>query len=79
VARNVEDYYQDRPLMLQPFASAALTEGEYSLFWFNGMYSHAIVKVPQVSGRLWKLRVTAAPATRPPTGSTSARRPAVAR
>jgi glutathione synthase/RimK-type ligase-like ATP-grasp enzyme len=47
VAGNVEDYYQDRPLMLQPFASAVLTEGEYSLFWFNGTYSHAIVKVPQ--------------------------------
>jgi len=43
----IEDYYSDRPLLLQPFADAILTEGEYSLFWFDGHYSHAIVKLPQ--------------------------------
>ena len=32
--------------MVQPFIAGVLTEGEYSLFFFNGVYSHAISKVP---------------------------------
>jgi glutathione synthase/RimK-type ligase-like ATP-grasp enzyme len=32
--------------MIQPFMSAVLSEGEYSLFYFNGQYSHAILKTP---------------------------------
>lgn len=47
LAAEIEDYYGDRPLLLQAFADAVLTEGEYSLFWFNGRYSHAIGKLPQ--------------------------------
>ncbi|MDZ4729413.1 MAG: hypothetical protein SH820_05665 [Xanthomonadales bacterium] len=35
-----------RAAMAQPFMSKILTEGEYSLFYFNGEYSHAILKVP---------------------------------
>jgi glutathione synthase/RimK-type ligase-like ATP-grasp enzyme len=32
--------------MIQPFLRAIETEGERSLFWFGGVYSHAIRKVP---------------------------------
>ena len=32
--------------MIQPFLRAIETEGERSLFWFGGLYSHAIRKVP---------------------------------
>jgi glutathione synthase/RimK-type ligase-like ATP-grasp enzyme len=33
--------------MIQPFLKAIATEGERSLFWFGGAFSHAIRKVPQ--------------------------------
>jgi glutathione synthase/RimK-type ligase-like ATP-grasp enzyme len=32
--------------MIQPFLNAIATEGERSLFWFGGVFSHAIRKVP---------------------------------
>jgi glutathione synthase/RimK-type ligase-like ATP-grasp enzyme len=32
--------------MIQPFLTAIATEGERSLFWFGGVFSHAIRKVP---------------------------------
>jgi glutathione synthase/RimK-type ligase-like ATP-grasp enzyme len=35
-----------RAAMAQPFMPHILDEGEYSLFYFNGKYSHAILKVP---------------------------------
>ncbi len=34
------------PAMIQPYLRAIETEGERSLFWFGGVYSHAIRKVP---------------------------------
>ncbi|HRO04576.1 MAG TPA: transporter, partial [Terricaulis sp.] len=34
------------PAMIQPFLSAIQTEGERSLFWFGGQFSHAIRKAP---------------------------------
>lgn len=34
------------PAMIQPYLKAIETEGERSLFWFGGQYSHAIRKVP---------------------------------
>ncbi|MGQ0531604.1 MAG: ATP-grasp domain-containing protein [Caulobacteraceae bacterium] len=40
----------DGPLgaaMIQPYLRAIETEGERSLFWFGGVFSHAIRKVPQ--------------------------------
>ena len=48
-ADEVGAYYVDRALMAQPFLSAITTEGEYSLFYFNGEYSHAISKVPKAA------------------------------
>jgi glutathione synthase/RimK-type ligase-like ATP-grasp enzyme len=34
------------PAMIQPYLRAIETEGERSLFWFGGAYSHAIRKIP---------------------------------
>ena len=41
--------FQNRDCMVQPFMPNILTEGEYSLFFFSGMYSHAILKIPAES------------------------------
>jgi hypothetical protein len=46
-APEVEAYYADRPLMAQPFVQAVTDEGEFSLFYFNGEYSHAVLKTPK--------------------------------
>jgi len=35
-----------RDCMIQPFMDSVISEGEYSLFYFNGALSHAILKVP---------------------------------
>ncbi|MGO4891348.1 ATP-grasp domain-containing protein [Flavobacterium sp. W21_SRS_FM6] len=39
--------FNQRPFMLQPFLSAIVEEGEFSLFYFAGHYSHAILKQPK--------------------------------
>lgn len=39
--------FAEREFLVQPFVSSILGEGEYSLFYFNGEYSHAIVKRPK--------------------------------
>ena len=41
------DFFCDRPCLIQPFMDAIVTEGEYSLFFFDGEYSHTILKTPQ--------------------------------
>lgn len=38
--------FADREVMVQPFIDSIQSEGEYSLFYFGGRYSHAIVKRP---------------------------------
>ncbi len=38
--------FAQKPLIIQPFVNAVLEEGEYSLFYFGGHYSHAIRKRP---------------------------------
>ena len=35
------------PLMVQPFLPAIVTEGEWSVCFFNGRYSHAVLKLPR--------------------------------
>ena len=35
------------PCVIQPFLSSVVNEGEFSLFYFNGQYSHTIKKVPK--------------------------------
>lgn len=47
-AGEVEAYYADRALMAQPFVPAVTREGEFSLFYFNNAYSHAVLKTPKV-------------------------------
>ena len=48
-ASELSAYYADRALMVQPFLSAITTEGEFSLFYFNGEHSHTILKVPKTA------------------------------
>jgi len=38
--------FADREVMVQPFVDSIVGEGEYSLFYFGGTLSHAIVKRP---------------------------------
>jgi glutathione synthase/RimK-type ligase-like ATP-grasp enzyme len=38
--------FRNRRCMVQPFMQNILSEGEYSLFYFGGALSHAILKVP---------------------------------
>ena len=46
--REIAACFNGRACMLQPFRDNVLAEGEYSLFFFSGEYSHAILKVPAV-------------------------------
>ena len=46
-AAAVEAHYADRALIAQPFVPTVTTEGEFSLFYFDGAYSHAILKTPK--------------------------------
>ena len=46
-AGELSAYYTNRALLAQPFLSAITTEGEYSLFYFNGTNSHTILKTPK--------------------------------
>lgn len=38
--------FSNRPCFVQPFVESIQTEGEFSLFYFGGAYSHAILKTP---------------------------------
>lgn len=44
---GLESVFHARPHMVQPFIQNIVQEGEYSLFYFNGDYSHCILKVPK--------------------------------
>ena len=39
--------FAERNFMVQPFMADIISEGEYSLFYFDGQYSHAILKTPK--------------------------------
>lgn len=41
------DTFSRHPLIVQPFIESIQGEGEYSLFYFDSEYSHAIVKTPK--------------------------------
>lgn len=43
----LQQAFVERPFMVQPFMQNIVAEGEYSLFYFNGEYSHAILKSPK--------------------------------
>lgn len=44
---ELDSLFRGREFMVQRFMPSIISEGEYSLFYFNGEYSHAILKVPQ--------------------------------
>ena len=44
---KLENTFANRPFFVQPFMSNVQSEGEYSLFFFGGEYSHAILKTPE--------------------------------
>ena len=44
--QQLKPLFDRRPLMLQPYLPAIEQEGEFSLFYFGGAYSHAILKTP---------------------------------
>ncbi|MFT6691957.1 MAG: hypothetical protein ACJAXH_002491 [Colwellia sp.] len=43
---DLSQAFASRELMVQPFMAAICQEGEFSLFYFNGEYSHTILKTP---------------------------------
>jgi len=46
---SIATRFYNRDCMVQPFMASVLNEGEYSLFFFAGVYSHAILKIPAES------------------------------
>lgn len=47
LAGVLEAYFHGRPLMMQAFEQAIVSEGEFSLIYLGGAYSHAILKSPK--------------------------------
>ena len=45
--KELRRLFDSRSCVVQPFMSGIVTEGEFSLFYFNGEYSHAILKTPK--------------------------------
>ncbi len=45
---EVERIYRHKPAMIQPFVPSIVEDGEYSLFYFDGDFSHAVRKSPKV-------------------------------
>lgn len=44
---GLKEVFSGRPYMIQPFLRAVVNEGEYSLFYFGGQFSHCILKIPR--------------------------------
>ncbi len=44
---DLEKIFADREFMVQPFMQNIVDEGEYSLFFFNGEFSHCVLKKPK--------------------------------
>jgi len=47
LAARLQSVFAGRPFFVQPFIETIRTEGEFSLFYFAGGYSHAILKTPK--------------------------------
>ncbi len=47
--KSLIDVFNNRDFMVQTFMRNIIEEGEYSLFYFGGEYSHAILKKPKES------------------------------
>jgi hypothetical protein len=46
---QLEKAFSSSEFLVQPFMESVINEGEFSLFYFNGEYSHAILKTPKDS------------------------------
>jgi len=46
---QLEKAFSTSEFLVQPFMKSVIDEGEFSLFYFNGIYSHAILKTPKDS------------------------------
>ena len=46
-AATLSKIFDGRSCMVQPFMRGIVKEGEFSLFYFNGEYSHTILKTPK--------------------------------
>ena len=46
---QLEQAFSTDEFLVQPFMESVINEGEYSLFYFNGQYSHTILKTPKDS------------------------------
>lgn len=44
---ELTEIFKNKPFMSQPFMPKIVTEGEFSLFYFGGNYSHTILKTPK--------------------------------
>jgi hypothetical protein len=44
---SLRSVFSDRAFMVQPFVPSVIDEGEFSLFYFAGAYSHTILKTPK--------------------------------
>ena len=44
---DLAEIFQNRKYLVQPFMPQIVTEGEFSLFYFGGKYSHTILKTPK--------------------------------
>lgn len=46
---NLQSTFRKRSFLIQPFLKSIIDEGEYSLFYFGGEYSHTILKTPKIN------------------------------
>lgn len=44
--KEILQIFSTRTFMIQPFMESIVSEGEFSLFYFGGVYSHTILKTP---------------------------------
>ena len=44
---SLQSIFDERSFLVQPFIGSIVSEGEFSLFFFNGEYSHTILKAPK--------------------------------
>lgn len=47
ILNEVGSIFSEKTYMIQPFMERIVTEGEFSLFYFGGQYSHSILKTPE--------------------------------
>lgn len=46
---SLQAVFDERSFLVQPFVESIVSEGEFSLFFFNGEYSHTILKAPKTN------------------------------